>query len=455
MAPSFRRPNRKAGGAASLLTLLAPLAGGSAKAPLSFVRLANPTPSRFELQTLSVSVELGPATLLDLIATVHIADAGYFSSLLVEATSADLCMCELVVPERCLALDAAGLLRLRERVAPAPEQRRLATQLGLTHQLDGLPYGADRRFSCIADVPAEQLLPAPTPLSVSTLAEVGRTIWRGSVRGAALGARRAREGPPAWQQVLRAMAWVVPCPEVSLLILDWSWSRTRPQLSSLLRPLGRALARLDLRSARRLAFAQVLLSSSAEGGGSSGVVFGGGGLGARIEGRMQQRNAAAVDALERALSAGALAPAGAAPERWPAPERLALFYGPLHLEGPSGIVAEVLARWPGARIVDSSWRTAFAAELTSTSGATRRAAQQAASYALDPERLLLPVYLAVDALDWWITCADVAARVGAGAQLGEQFGEDSLALFLYVLRHGLLYWSLSRWALDWSGRFEG
>lgn len=186
---------------------------------------------------------------------------------------------------------------------------------------------------------------------------------------------------------------------------------------------------------------------------------------------MMQRNAAAVDALELALRPGAAGrpPAGAAaglvrdsaspPDsvRYAAAqalERVALFYGPLHLEGPSGIVSQVLARWPDARIVDTSWRTAFAAELDSSRSKRESAASQNAGDVIAPERLLLPLYLAIDALDWWLTCADVAANVELSGQLGGPLGDDALALGLYVLRHGLLYWSLSRWALDWSGRFE-
>ncbi|KAG8467272.1 hypothetical protein KFE25_000588 [Diacronema lutheri] len=409
---------------------------GPTTAPLSFVRLSIPAPNRFELQTLSLRVQLTQLRTVEIVGTVHLASESYFASMLADAADADLCLCELVVPERCLARDERGMLRLREPIAPAPEQRRLAAQLGLQHQLDGLPYGADRRFSYVADVPAEQLVSAPARGSGSTFAEVARTFWRGSMRGAALGAGRARRGPPAWQQLLRAMAWVVPCPEVSLLILDWAWSRTRPQLSSLLRPLGLAILTLDLRSARQLAFAQVLLSSSAEGGGGSGVVFSGGGLGARVEGRMQQRNAAAIDALALALHTRD------DDARAQTEEHLALFYGPLHLEGPSGIVADLLSRWPGARIVETRWRTAFAAQLGAGSPPVRGAAA--------PERLLLPLFLAIDALDWWLTCADVAASLGAA---GELSGE-ALACALYVGRHALLYWSLSRFALDWSGRFE-
>ncbi|KAJ1632743.1 hypothetical protein T492DRAFT_986414 [Pavlovales sp. CCMP2436] len=395
--------------------------------PAGFVRLSTPAANRYELQTLSMSVQLGEMD-VDLIGTVHIASSGYFAALLADASAADCSLCELIVPERCLSRDERGLLRLTDSVAPTPEQSRLAGQLGLTHQLDGLPYGADRRFSLIADTPAEQLLPAPS--SSSQLAEVVQTIRRGSIRGAAMSAARARRGPPPSQQLVRGLAWVVPCPELTLLVLDWSWSRTRPQLSAILEPLLRALASFDLRSARRLAFAQLLLSSSAEGGGSTGAVFSGGGVGARIEPRMKQRNMAAADALDTALrSAG---------DR----DRIALFYGPSHLEGPSGIVAELLARWPGATIVDVSWRTAFAVELGD------RPAQEQPVQRI--ERLLLPAYLAIDGIDWWLTWADVASETGVTGG----WSDDALLLGAYVLRHGLLYWSLSRFALDWSGRFE-
>jgi hypothetical protein len=108
------------------------------------------------------------------------------------------------------------------------------------------------------------------------------------------------------------------------------------------------------------------------------------------------------------------------------------------LEGPNGIVAALLSR-PGARIVDASWRTAFAADLDPRSAEGRGA-----------ERFLLPIFLATTGLDWWITLSDL---LESGVELG-RWSDDALSLAVYVVRHGLLYWSLSKWALDWSGRFE-
>ena len=72
---------------------------------------------------------------------------------------------------------------------------------------------------------------------------------------------------------LRTVSWLTPCPELSCILLDWS--RTQPKaggISIVLAPLLSLIFRFQIAQARKLAFAQQLLSgvvdSGSWGGGS-------------------------------------------------------------------------------------------------------------------------------------------------------------------------------------------
>lgn len=416
-----------------------PLIAGATVQPQSMVRLVQPALSRFDLQTATLVFDVGAGKpLVELAALVHVGEEHYYHSFRRSLDGSQrVVLCELMTSAANVDRDG-DVLVLRKAVGPSAAQRSAARAVALVGQLEALAYGEDPSLRRIADVPLEELEErAGTVRPPTVLGELASTIARGAIRGAGAGALRMRAGPALWQQLFRAGVWLVPCPEVGLLCLDFSWSRTPPTLSPLLTVIARALATGQFALARRCALAQVLLSSGGDGGGAAGRdAFGeaaGGGAGARLSDRMRLRNAAALAALERAVAT-------------PGCRLVTMVYGPAHMEGPQGLVAGVRARWPAARLVDVEWRTAFALDPRQEHGspAGRDDALLAAT--------ITGAALAASAVDWWVTVEDViTAPVLDGASSAAAV-DVVVAVAGYVIRHGAIMYALSQFALDWSGR---
>lgn len=103
---------------------------------------------------------------------------------------------------------------------------------------------------------------------------------------------RGRAGGGPLRQATRGLCWFVPCPEAHLLLLDWVWGGGRP--APVLGAMLDALAGGDITAARRLAFAQMIVSAQAKGN------VGGG---ADVPVLVTRRNEFAVDCLRKAIEA--------------------------------------------------------------------------------------------------------------------------------------------------------
>jgi hypothetical protein len=91
-------------------------------------------------------------------------------------------------------------------------------------------------------------------------AELGEIFWEGFTSKGLLMPKLFLRGG-SFVRLLRFGLWFTPCPELQLMLLDWS--RQYPPaggLSSLLRAMLGALSRGDLATLRRLAFSQMLTS---------------------------------------------------------------------------------------------------------------------------------------------------------------------------------------------------
>ena len=65
--------------------------------------------------------------------------------------------------------------------------------------------------------------------------------------------------------------------------------------------------------------------------------------------------------------------------------------------------------------------------------------------------LALPLLLFLDGTDWAATVTDSAAAFSQ-----EFYFSSSAVLFLYVIRHGAVYYSLGKWVLEWNKQlFDG
>ena len=342
---------------------------------------------------------LVPAQEVALAATVHVGDPAYYEGLQEECDADyDAVLFELITGEENLRQapapgtdpskassdpDAKFLPRLAAQLAPTPDARRLADTHFLVPQLDALDLCGDNWY--VADMPKQEL--------VRLQAEAGEVAGRlvrdekikinedgdddANAAGPRPGARapggstavspalealvvtaKGRAGGGPLKQATRAVCWLVPCPEAHLLLLDWVWGGGRP--APVLGALLDSLAGGNIIAARRLAFAQMIVSAQAKG------AVGGG---ADVPVLVERRNDVALDCLRKALDA-------------PNVSRVSLLYGGLHMPGLTRRLTEELGLEPSTQ----RWRAVWRVEPPQTNTAVRLAA--------------LPLLLFLDGTDW-------------------------------------------------------
>jgi hypothetical protein len=218
-------------------------------------------------------------------------------------------------------------------------------------------------------------------------------------------------------RALRLLWWLTPCPEPWLLLFDWLWVGGRP--APVVGALVDCLTAFDGLGARRLAFAQILVSgqltSETQVNPAPGVLIG-------------RRNAVAVEAVARARGDGC--------------RRVAVLYGAIHM---NGILSSLLA--DGLRVTSSSWLDVWAVPsprppilerlplpLRGAAGAVRT--------------LALPLWFYISGYDWAITIDAVGGFLTAASP--DVAAEVTAVLFLYFMRHGAVYYALSKWVLEWN-----
>ena len=348
-------------------------------------------------------------------ALVHYGEARYYRGVAkdFETRENDATLVELITSRKHLeASDERGLKlwRLSEALAPTAEARALANAHGLRAQLDALDARA--RGWYVADVTREELIALRREageMTAKTAEETTRNAKRSAVSMggnlppalealAVTAFGRASEGDPA-RLFARLSCWFVPCPEAHLLLLDWVWAGGRP--SEVLGAMVDCCASGDLESARRLAFAQMIVSAQAEGpagGGSTEPVL------------VARRNDVAMDGVNKAFKA-------------PEIDTVNLLYGGLHVPGLVRCARERL----DMEVVDVAWRDAWRVQPPENASPLRYA--------------IVPLILGIDGTDWAQTLHDAVA-LGASAGI--------LSTFLYIVRHGALYYALGKWLLEWN-----
>ena len=353
---------------------------------------------------------------------VHIGDAEYFDGVAraLRGPAGSCALVECITREANTRRDASrpALRTLRVPVGASDEQRALARAHGMLPQMDAIDLFARAGAShdeedgfrvYVADASSEELNALPggagLPPRTGPLGEVARQLVHGRRRGG----RRAPGAAALFLERaaaygLRAAALFAPCPELSLVLLDWARAGGLGRPSASLWPLLAAVARLDLRAARKMAFAMTLVGghADAEGGAADAIAY---------------RNAIAVEAVRESLAGGA-------------PREVRLLYGALHLPD---LERRLHAALRVARSSPTPWRTVWRADASAPVTDLLRARLGLLGF---------PAYLLLGALDYAST---VAAAADAGAAPAA-----AAALALYVGRRALFYYAFSRWLFEWD-----
>ena len=123
-----------------------------------------------------------------------------------------------------------------------------------------------------------------------------------------------------------------------------------------------------------------------------------------------RRNDVAMDGVNKAFKA-------------PEIDTVNLLYGGLHVPGLVRCARERL----DMEVVDVAWRDAWRVQPPENASPLRYA--------------IVPLILGIDGTDWAQTLHDAVA-LGASAGI--------LSTFLYIVRHGALYYALGKWLLEWN-----
>ncbi|KAA8498047.1 hypothetical protein FVE85_5632 [Porphyridium purpureum] len=327
---------------------------------------------------------------LSLFSLVHVAEPIYYRLIRQEIEHSDRVYCELIARTRSIRFKSETLRLSTEPLFPTLQARQLAAQYGLVCQLDELDPYALGFF--VADMTHEELaasLGASWQQEFrdrSRLMEAIQACWR----------PRWEPSPSVWSRGARALLWLLPGPELPLILFDWILQGGQP--APILTALLDAFTRFDLLAVRRLVFAQLLVSEQKRAGLRKDLLV---------------RNTRAI----RVVSADQSS------------ERVALLYGAMHMPD----LVQRLVSEEGFRVVECSWDSVWSVMSRSELN-------------LGTARFLafaVPAYLSLDALDW----AELVQWIASG-----NVEEASIFTALYLLRHAVLYIFIANWALDWSKR---
>ena len=458
---------------------------------------------------------------VDLHAQLHLADPAYFGHYNGPSfdSAYDRVLYELLVEDRFLSGPDNGGRRLvptpdgRNPVAPTPSDRSTASGYGLACQVDAVDYCRERWVH--ADLTREEFLAVldgedgkgrrGEERAASSVVPGGRPLWSLASTSATypgsdvvsalsgplttdsssrrLGARRLfshlflpGDALSGW---IRAVLWLgVPCPELSVCLVDWSSlsyagrGRRRRRRSGIgsgggggdegVAPVSPIAAPVVLSllsgawgTARRLVFGQVLVAGQSGRDGSRSVVL------------IDRRNERALEVLDRAV-------ASSDDERG---RRIALLYGAGHCADLHGRLVRDRDMVP----VRTEWRTAFSAEpprwgdvvdmerfrpASATSGETAAAATSYSSLSSSTVEsvaaglVIMPLYLVLGGIDWVTTVGSLGEALSSFSSSGDGLcsgaAVDAAAgAALYLLRHVALYVAAAKVVVDWGGGDAG
>ena len=358
----------------------------------------------------------GSVTFVDLHAQVHFGEKEYFDYYNSEEFSSkyNYVLYELIVSDELASFDEYGNRQVFTELMPSLQDAQVASQYDLSCQLDVIKY--DKPCWYCADVSKEFI---QSKNSNGESVEIGASIPFEIFEALVKPTTPAGKGLKTQlfsnlflagdfiSSILRLSLWLVPLPELSVILFDWSSLAPRPGgLSPVTFSVLESISRGDFKTARKLVFSQMIVSGQANEGSTTFIVG--------------ERNNMALGTLDHLFMQN----------RPVQPTtRVALLYGALHCRDLQRKLKE-----RGFSCVHSDWRSAwnvsFPIKFNTMSGAA----------------LLIPLYLLISGIDWYDTIIDVATCADSMDEIGAAAG-----VAFYFARHLMLYFGLARFVLEWDG----
>lgn len=243
--------------------------------------------------------------------------------------------------------------------------------------------------------------------------------------------------------IFRVLLWVLsPSPEVSILLLDWS-SIVNPKPNGLISPIFipsvESVLSGNLLDARKLIFAQLLVSGQTAGGQDMNLV--------------RKRNSFALNTIiDKVINSSDRT------QKLNSNTSNAVLYGAMHCQD----LQSRLER-SGFSLRKVEWRKAWSVNVpifglgespkkgTKPSSTNNPLLVSDFVSANNPNDIgvgliIVPLYLAIGGLDWISTIKDVSQALDKSL-----WTEGVLIATFYVLRHLVLYCGLAKFVIEWDG----
>ena len=405
-------------------------------------------------------------TVVDLHAQVHFGDESYYQYY--SNFNYDATLYELLVGEDMLSPIQNSLQSLKSvggmmnPIQPTQTDRNTASQYGLNCQVDCINYCQENWFH--ADLTREQFIAAlHEGETQQQRRQDDRPLW---ALASTSPTNTFQEGiasllnPPALSAssklsrrlfshlflpgssfaiLLRSLLWIVPSPELSILLVDWSTITSKT--SDIALPVMLSLIMGRWGTARRLVFAQVLVGGANEGDGSKNGVL------------IEKRNERAMHVLNMV-------------QKQDGKTNIALLYGAAHCPDLTQRLMQ-----EGYIPVKKEWRSAFRAtppnlgdfyldvqnwkriqrqqssSVVDASSWTLQSVDTSTLESVAVSLVIMPLYLLLGGFDWVATISDLSNALDTRSYV------DGLATaIVYLVRHAALYVAISKFVVDWGGK---
>ena len=425
---------------AALLGVITALRQGPAQLPLR-LRVGQggaelrTSVSTYELRDLDNTV----LARLQLFSTLHVAEPEYYEQIVKQTKEADAVLYELITSranKELVGSDSSSLRRLKTDIM-SPGAEKLAAQFELTTQLSLPLLSAPNWY--IADLDAETVRVLEMSRQQFTNAEFVMSQIAGRSTSPVL--RKFFLSDAAFVTAARLLSWVfLPCPELNILLLDWSRDRNSG-LPKAIGPLLQLIFSGQIALAKKLAFAQTLCSGVPDSGSWGGEAR------SDVEVRVRGRNKECARIVAELL-AEYKQNRGIRTDTT-APPTIAVLYGAYHVADLHGRFVKA-----GLRLIESEAREVVAWRIPTTNASLSLGSALLAS-------VCGIVYLVLGTLDWafllklLLDIASGAERLAAEENPAFESIFVAAYLYLYYWRHRAVLRAYSSLGIAWDrGLFE-
>jgi hypothetical protein len=380
---------------------------------------------------------VGKKVVIDLVSTLHVGDASYYEAIEENMRKYDAVLYELITNNDNTAVDSEMPYRRRlvndiysYKAEVLAKEYNLATQLSINF----------RQSNCyIADLDSE---------TVNRLQSNRKNLILEDFRGFKLGGRSYSQpflksffiDDSSFITFLRLFSWLLPCPELSFLVLDWARtsfpdSAGGVPFASVLIPISQNLLARNFNEVKRIAFAQQLMTGLADSGSFGGEAM------SDVDVLVGERNNECIRVLKLFVDDAIKSTSNS-------DYRIAILYGAYHIKDLQRKLSNMGCKAVGQTNQELTvWNMPYP-----TSNVSNEKVKLITEVV--PIGFFATVYLALGAIDWWV----LIKIFSSGFDYVNNYDNNLVVAIsfmvgytaLYVQRHLVVFRYLSSSAISWD-----